>query len=283
MEKITIFTPTYNRKHLLPNLYKSLLEQDSKDFVWLIVDDGSTDGTDKYIEQLRKDNKIIIQYYHQNNKGKSQAHNYGVSLCKTELFVCVDSDDYISDNCVSSVINKWKEKDNDDIGVLAFCSQTFFNKDKMVEHITLREAYNTGMISGDTMLIYKTSAISKYSFPHFEGESFVPENYLYDLLDKDGTLLVLPEVLYFREYVDDGYTKHMNKVIKNNPNGYIAYIKNRLLIDKGFKTRLLDSIRYVAILKVKGSKVIKNLPYKFIGLLAYPFGVVLYIKKFRGA
>ena len=47
---ITIFTPTYNRKKTLPKLYKSLKNQNDKDFEWLIVDDGSSDGTDKLIE-----------------------------------------------------------------------------------------------------------------------------------------------------------------------------------------------------------------------------------------
>ena len=49
---ITVFTPTYNRAHLLPRLYESLCKQTFKDFEWVIVDDGSTDETRKVIENF---------------------------------------------------------------------------------------------------------------------------------------------------------------------------------------------------------------------------------------
>ena len=43
--KITVFTPTFNRAHILPKLYNSLLKQTNQNFEWLIVDDGSTDNS----------------------------------------------------------------------------------------------------------------------------------------------------------------------------------------------------------------------------------------------
>jgi len=45
MKQITIFTPTYNRAYCLGQCYESLVKQTNKDFVWLIIDDGSTDTT----------------------------------------------------------------------------------------------------------------------------------------------------------------------------------------------------------------------------------------------
>ena len=45
MAFLTVFTPAYNRAHTLPRTYESLCQQDCKDFIWLIVDDGSTDET----------------------------------------------------------------------------------------------------------------------------------------------------------------------------------------------------------------------------------------------
>ena len=49
--KFTIFTPTYNRKELLTNLYESLKKQAYKDFEWIIVDDGSSDGTELSVRE----------------------------------------------------------------------------------------------------------------------------------------------------------------------------------------------------------------------------------------
>ena len=49
---LTIFTPAYNRAHTLPRTYESLCRQSCKDFIWLVVDDGSTDNTAAFVQQL---------------------------------------------------------------------------------------------------------------------------------------------------------------------------------------------------------------------------------------
>ena len=70
MEKrITVFTPTYNRKYILPKLYDSLCCQERKDFLWLIVDDGSTDGTEELVRQWMSDSVLDIEYHYQENRG----------------------------------------------------------------------------------------------------------------------------------------------------------------------------------------------------------------------
>ena len=48
---LTIFTPTYNRAHTIGRTYESLKKQNCKEFIWLIIDDGSTDNTSKLVEQ----------------------------------------------------------------------------------------------------------------------------------------------------------------------------------------------------------------------------------------
>ena len=109
MEKrITVFTPTYNRKYILPKLYDSLCCQERKDFLWLIVDDGSTDGTEELVRQWMSDSVLDIEYHYQENRGKMAAHNEGVRLCTTELFVCVDSDDLLaSPSVIGDTLDFW--------------------------------------------------------------------------------------------------------------------------------------------------------------------------------
>ena len=65
---ITIFTPTFNRVGLLPRCYESLKKQNDNRFVWMIIDDGSTDNTRELVESWIKieRNFIIIYYYKQN-------------------------------------------------------------------------------------------------------------------------------------------------------------------------------------------------------------------------
>ena len=75
MKTITIFTPTYNRAYILHQLYDSLCRQTTKDFEWLIVDDGSTDETEQMIHYWILENRIVIRYYKTANGGKNRAIN----------------------------------------------------------------------------------------------------------------------------------------------------------------------------------------------------------------
>ena len=63
METLTIFTPAYNRAHTLPRTYHSLQRQEMKDFVWLIIDDGSSDNTKELVKAWQKEEKEFrIEY-----------------------------------------------------------------------------------------------------------------------------------------------------------------------------------------------------------------------------
>ena len=66
---LTIFTPAYNRAYTLHLGYEALLRQTCKDFVWLIIDDGSTDNTRDLVEGWMAEGKIDIRYHYQENQG----------------------------------------------------------------------------------------------------------------------------------------------------------------------------------------------------------------------
>ncbi|MDO5397163.1 MAG: glycosyltransferase family A protein [bacterium] len=285
--KLTIFTPTYNRAYKLPELYESLTKQTNNNFVWLIVDDGSTDNTKELIENWINEQRISIKYYYQKNMGKMSAHNKGVELTETELFVCVDSDDMLAPEAVDEVI-KCADTLTDEIGILAFKYDVSTKKnitfiDNKVESSTLKDGYDCHKLVGDTMLIYKSEFIKKYEFPSFKGEKFVPEAYLYDLLDREGKLRILRKSLYGVNYLDDGYTAGMARLLYNNPQGYFTYINQRLCLDANSKQRLSDSIRYIAMaIAHKKKRIIKNAVYPFWAAVAYIPGYIFYCKRYRG-
>lgn len=285
---LTIFTPTYNRKYTLDKLYRSLVSQTNQDFEWLIIDDGSTDGTEEYVKELISEGKIKLRYYYQKNAGKSQAHNKGVELTQTELFVCVDSDDYLREDAVQIILEAWRNKKNDScIGILAFRahedgSPITIVKDQKIDSFTLKDGYDKYGLKGDTMLIYKTDKIKKYKFPYFEGEKFIPEAYLYDILDQEGKLLIVRKNIYICEYRTDGYTYGAHRLLANNPQGTLAYIEQRLKLDNTFKNKVSDTIRYVAIAKVaKKKKIISKAVYPFVAALVYPVGIFMYNRRYK--
>lgn len=281
---VTIFTPAYNRAYTLGRLYDSLLHQTDKRFCWLIVDDGSTDETEKLVSSWIDENKIEIEYYKQENQGKPAAHNKGVELTHTALFTCVDSDDYLTDDAVAEILSAWTEIPDDCVGILGYkreannvltkCSNTDITKG------TLRYLYDHGL-SGDTVLIFKSDVLKMFSFPKFAGEKFIPEAYLYDLLDQEGELFLLRKAIYVCEYLSDGYTSGMAKLLYSNPQGYFCYINQRLRMDKGFKQCFADSIRYDAMaIAHQKSGIIREAVYPLYALLAYPAGWIFYKKRY---
>ena len=102
---LTIFTPAYNRAHTLPRTYESLCRQSCKDFIWLIVDDGSMDNTAALVQQWQsRDNGFEIQYIYKENGGMHTAHNAAYANIHTELNTCIDSDDMLADGAVEKMV-----------------------------------------------------------------------------------------------------------------------------------------------------------------------------------
>lgn len=284
---LTIFTPTYNRARTLPRLYSSLCSQSCQDFVWLVVDDGSTDGTGQLIAQYIAEEKISIQYYFQENQGKPAAHNFAVTQADSELFVDVDSDDWLPETAMQRIRKIWKEQKGTSQGVIGILGKRGKIKDGQVEAITtwkggncyatLLDAQRKYALTGDTILAFRTDTLRKTSFPRFEGESFVPESYLYDQLEQFGPLYLADEILYLCEYQSDGLTAHMHEINAKNPRGYEAFVSQRLQLDRSFKERISDTIRYVSIQFVLGNHhILKEAGYKGLAFLVFFLGYMRY-------
>lgn len=106
---ITILTPTYNRAYTLTRLYKSLAIQSCKEFIWLVLDDGSTDNTEILIKELKQDATFEIRYIKKKNGGKHTAINEGVKEINTILTFIVDSDDYITEDAIETINIMWNK------------------------------------------------------------------------------------------------------------------------------------------------------------------------------
>ncbi|RHX64496.1 glycosyltransferase family A protein [Lactobacillus delbrueckii] len=120
---LTIFTPTYNRADFLPAIYQDLCNQTSKDFIWMVIDDRSTDETEHLVQKMIQEGKITIEYVKKKNGEKYTAHNVAVKRCKTKLiFIALDSDDRLKHNAVEKIIFDWNTvKDNDVVGMVYMC------------------------------------------------------------------------------------------------------------------------------------------------------------------
>ncbi len=113
MKTLTVFTPTYNRAHLLRRLYESLVTQSCQDFEWLVIDDGSTDFTRQLVESFIAEGRIPVRYIYKENGGLYTGYNVAYANIATELCVCIDSDDFMPDDAVEIIVSTWREKGSD--------------------------------------------------------------------------------------------------------------------------------------------------------------------------
>lgn len=281
---LTVFTPAYNRARTLIRTYESLKKQTCKEFIWLIVDDGSADNTKELAEKwMSEENNFQIQYIYKENGGMHTAHNTAYRNIHTELNTCIDSDDAMSPEAVEKILKKWKEvKDKGYAGIIALDADMLtgeilgkgFPAD--MQETTVAGYYAAGG-KGDKKLIYRTDIINQYpEYPVFEGEKYISLSYKYRLIDQDYKMAVLDDIVCLVEYQPDGSSNTMIHQYYKNPKGFAYWRKIRMQYPDSKKRVFIDCIHYVAESRIAGNKhYIKESPEKMLTVLAIPAGIVL--------
>ena len=109
-KKVSIIVPVYNSEKFLSNCIESILAQSYKDFELIIVNDGSTDKSCEVCNSF-KDRRI--RYFNQANKGVSAARNKGIKESRGDFITFVDSDDSLSEDYLSVLVNLQDKKKSD--------------------------------------------------------------------------------------------------------------------------------------------------------------------------
>lgn len=284
MSILTVFTPTYNRAHTLPRTYQSLLAQDCKDFIWLIVDDGSTDGTRRLVEDWQsRDNGFEIRYIYKQNGGMHTAHNTAYENIDTELNTCIDSDDALSAGAVRKILAKWDEvREQGHAGIVGLDAD--MNTGEVIgsrfpagmTDTTLSGFYAAGG-SGDKKLVYRTDVIRNTPpYPVFDGEKYVSLAYKYLLIDQKYKLAVMNEILCDVEYQADGSSRNMLRQYVKNPKGFAFWRTVKMQYPESEKRLLMDCIHYCSSSMIaKNKHYISKSPRKLLTVLCTPPGALL--------
>lgn len=283
---LTVFTPTFNRRELLTRCYESMCRQTNKDFVWMIVDDGSTDDTKKFADEWKKNSDLEIIYIYKDNGGLHTAYNVAIENIDTELCVCIDSDDFMPDNAVELILNFWDKYGSDEYAGIVGLD---FNLDGKVigdplpnqKTVNLIDLFigKYDIVNGDRTNVirtelYKTVAPMKV----FPNEKNFNPHYMHLQISDNYDFLVLNENLRFVDYQSDGMTNSMLKQYKSSPNSF-AEIRKLYLSFSGtsLKFKIKHSIHLVSscILAHKLSFAFDESPYPIISALVLPLGVAL--------
>ena len=170
----TVFTPTYNRVNLLPRVYASLQKQTYRNFEWVIIDDGSTDGTDELVKKWQQEADFDIVYQWQPNQGKHIAYNAVAKLARGLLFTSIDSDDEIMPDTYERLKFYWDnftETEKQHVAGISFVGKnqhgdiigTKYPKNYQITDLI--EMYLVRGITGDKGGVIQTKALRMYPFP----------------------------------------------------------------------------------------------------------------------
>lgn len=252
MSDITVLTPSYNRGELLKKLYKSLCSQKNKSFEWVIIDDGSTDKTENYVNQMIKEADFPIRYYKKVNGGKHTALNYSYNYIETPLTFIVDSDDTLTVDAIAKIQEKYnKYKDEKDLCGFSFLrgkpdggylSTSGVPKDGMKE--TYVECRINRSIGGDMAEVWYTHCLKEYPFPEFEGEKFLGEDVVWIRMAEKYKMRFFDDVIYISDYLESGLTNNRRKHNVKSPNGCVARAEAFLDSDSNIKAKIKAALQY---------------------------------------
>lgn len=292
MDKLlTVLTATYNRANLLPDLYASLCRQSNQNFDWIIIDDGSNDGTQSIVKKwMAEEHTFTISYHHIPNGGKNRAINYGVKLVQTPFTLIVDSDDYLTDDAISfyhhnlpEIIDKnniagiagLRGSDiNSPLNKVTYPTNTFILANNLE-----RSKHN---LQKDACEVYRTSILLDHPFVVWKNEKFSPEEIVWNQIALEGySLRWYNKVTCIVRYQENGLTKNSFNLIRRNPMGYAMMYKQRITLSKKFKDKFYNACQMSAycILGKSLHFIYKSNSYKEITTMAIPLGVILSIRR----
>lgn len=172
--KISVIMPVYNKARYIEKTVNSILSQTYKDFELIIVDDGSTDGSELICDKFEQSDSRV-KVFHIENAGVSNARNIGIENARGEYIQFIDGDDYISENMLYDlcqitekytpdiIISGVKKVDHMGNEIIEILPTMLGIKDRyaMMENFA-EEQKNTGIYGCVSNKLIKKSIIDKY-------------------------------------------------------------------------------------------------------------------------
>ena len=249
---ITILTPTFNRAHLLPRLFESLTHQTDFNFEWLVIDDGSTDGTsDLFAGNTFLSAPFPIRYYRQENGGKHRALNAGVKQAKGDFIFIADSDDRLLPQSVA-IVGQHASAIADDNTFAGVAGLDVFDDERIVgtglpqdiidcNAMDIRYRYH---VDGDLKEVFKTTVLQEFPFPEIQDEKFCPEQLLWFRIAQKYKLRYFNTPIYVAEYQPNGITASIIRVRMLAPQATCMMYAEMLAYKIPFKEKIKAAINF---------------------------------------
>ncbi len=293
--RITVFTPTYNRVASLPRCFECLKKQTYKNFEWIIIDDGSTDGTDKLVESFKSENPFFeLTYIYQENRGKHTAKNRAAKLAKGEFFITLDSDDACTDDALEVFLSEWEKiPEADRNGYYGISCRTsdlegnIHGTPMTCEYIDSNDLdfKMKHKIKGELWGMVRTDVVREFPSPEEKGFKFYPENIIWNRVGRKYKARYINKAL--RYYIND-QTNAVTNVNRKKPSKekycmHLHYINECWDYHKYNRKRYIE--HFIGLTrdgKINGKKLgeilsdVNTAPKKIITFMLSPIGYILY-------
>ena len=246
--QITILTPTWNRRHLLPRLYESLKAQKAKptQFEWLVVDDGSTDGTSDWLATLIPDTLFPIRVIRQGNGGKHRALNRAAAELATPWVLIVDSDDWLLSGAIGRILRDTASAKHDILAIIAPLDIAGRPPRRFTlpgRTVNFAEWIDQTQVR-DTSIIMRSNLLLDHPFPEFDGENFVAESSSFSRMFRHGGVWLSNEVTIQGAYLPGGLSSRSLSLRVRNPLGAIFTYNEHLKSNLSYRMNIRNKINY---------------------------------------
>ena len=206
----------------------------SADSRLLFVDDGSSDNTWELFERWQQENNpFTIRYVKQENGGKCRAINHGLELAQGELFLNVDSDDYLTDDAIEKIL-LWESQLPKEgkycavAGNLGTAPQETPNTPLPGEYYDGTAFDRYGVVEGERAFAFYTHIHRQYLYPDCPGEKFMTEAVTWNRMANDGyRMRFYNDIIWIYEYKPDGLTQAGDRLFWENPQGTGIFFREK--------------------------------------------------------
>jgi len=292
----TVFTPVYNRAHILHRVYNSLKAQTFRDFEWLVVDDGSTDNSVELVRKWKEEQELApegafpVRIIEKKNGGKHTASNIAVEKARGRFFLTFDSDDSCVPEALERFVYHWNSIPESEKPRFSAVTVLCMRPDGTIEGSRFPESpldsnsvesHAYYKVSGEKWGFQRTDLMRQFPFPEYLGERFIPESVVWNRIAQQYKTRYVNEALRIYYPEDDSLSSSVLAIRVKSPRGtalmYNELSGNTIPVIMRMKA-VINYIRFSFHGKNGLSSIVHEALRPMIAFLLSPVGYIFYLR-----
>lgn len=288
MPFVTVLTATYNRAHTLKRVYESLCRQKFSDFVWLVIDDGSSDGTEQLIASFAEEAQFPIRYYYKPNGGRHTALNFALDKIESDYVINIDSDDALAEDALQLVYDNWQKIPSHEYDrfwcVSGRCIEastgTMVGKpypDSINTLVGRVQHKKIQKYPGEKSCCRKVDVLRRFPFPIYPDTKFVSEGQVWERINKEYDQFCTNDI--FRVYYTDSTDSLTSGAMHSTMRWRTYYYVAQFYLNECFDQITYNRTVLRAVLSISRCAMLSHTPMREVlkGLNAWYKRVLVFV------